>query len=87
MIVPFYEGLPIRLLQDEIVKLEFAGLAIRLIGLSCSHNPGKDAGILEELACNDKDAFDILLYHSPDLAPRAAEAGIDIQFSGHTHGG
>lgn len=29
----------------------------------------------------------ILLYHSPDLAPEAAELGIDLQLSGHTHGG
>jgi uncharacterized protein len=28
-----------------------------------------------------------LLYHSPDLAPQAAEAGVDLQLSGHTHGG
>jgi predicted MPP superfamily phosphohydrolase len=28
-----------------------------------------------------------LLYHTPDLAPEAAEAGIDLQLSGHTHGG
>ena len=31
--------------------------------------------------------FTILLYHTPDLAPEAAEAGVDLQLSGHTHGG
>lgn len=31
--------------------------------------------------------FRILIYHTPDLAPEAAQAGIDLQLSGHTHGG
>ncbi len=32
--------------------------------------------------------FTILLYHAPDLAPQAAASGlIDLQLSGHTHGG
>ena len=32
--------------------------------------------------------FTILLYHSPDLAPQAAELGvIDLHLAGHTHGG
>ena len=33
------------------------------------------------------DSFTILLYHSPDLAPQAAGLDIDLQLSGHTHGG
>ena len=31
--------------------------------------------------------FKILLAHQPKLAPEAAEAGVDLQLSGHTHGG
>ena len=31
--------------------------------------------------------FAILLYHTPDLAPEAAEAGVDLLLCGHTHGG
>jgi predicted MPP superfamily phosphohydrolase len=27
------------------------------------------------------------LYHTPDLAPVAAAQGVDLQLSGHTHGG
>ncbi len=29
----------------------------------------------------------VLLYHTPDLAPQAAAAGIDLYLCGHTHGG
>lgn len=33
------------------------------------------------------DAFTILLYHRPDLIEAAAQAGVSLQLSGHTHGG
>lgn len=33
------------------------------------------------------DGFKILLAHEPDLADMAARYGIDLQLSGHTHGG
>jgi predicted MPP superfamily phosphohydrolase len=36
---------------------------------------------------NKSDNLHILLYHSPDLAPLACQKGIDLQLSGHTHGG
>jgi len=31
--------------------------------------------------------FTLLLYHSPDLMPEAAELGVDLYLCGHTHGG
>jgi predicted MPP superfamily phosphohydrolase len=33
------------------------------------------------------DGYSLLLYHSPDLAEAAAEAGVDLYLAGHTHGG
>jgi predicted MPP superfamily phosphohydrolase len=39
------------------------------------------------LAGAPKDAPVILLDHQPRMAPRAAEAGVSLQLSGHTHGG
>jgi predicted MPP superfamily phosphohydrolase len=35
----------------------------------------------------DPDAFKILLAHRPSFFPHAKQAGIDLQLSGHTHGG
>jgi predicted MPP superfamily phosphohydrolase len=32
-------------------------------------------------------AFTLLLAHSPDYVTEAAERGVDVQLSGHTHGG
>jgi hypothetical protein len=60
---------------------------LRLVGLSCSHNPKKDGAHLKQLSRGSDADLNILLYHSPDLASVAARSGIDIQFSGHTHGG
>lgn len=87
VLIKFYERLPIKLLMNEAVSLRYEGKAIKLIGLTCSHNPEKDSHQLERLSSNHSADLDILLYHSPDLAPQSAQRGIDIQFSGHTHGG
>ncbi len=81
----------IRLLQDEIVSLTHAGQRIDVVGLVCTHKPFIDGPRLEALLARSRPAgeqpFTILLYHTPDLAPEAAEAGMDLQLSGHTHGG
>jgi hypothetical protein len=81
------EGTPIRLLQDEVVSIGNSGQELRLIGLTCTHKPFEDWPRLSQLVTSTPDPFTILLYHSPDLAPDAAQMGIDLQLSGHTHGG
>jgi len=81
------EGLPLRWLRDEIVTLTPQGQRLELIGLSCSHKPFIDAPRLRTILDHSPEAFRLLLYHSPDLAPDAADLGIDLQLSGHTHGG
>ena len=80
-------GLPMRWLQNEAVELSKDRIPFSLIGLTCSHRPFRDAPILQPLAEKAAAQFSILLYHSPDLAPNAALTGVDLQLSGHTHGG
>ncbi len=82
-----YTGLEIRLMKEERRTIELFGQEIDLIGLSCSHRPHVDAPRLERLVDDLTGRFTILLYHSPDLAPNAAEHNIDLMLSGHTHGG
>lgn len=43
--------------------------------------------IVKALAGSPEDNFLILLAHQPRLADKAADAGVDLQLSGHTHGG
>jgi len=79
--------LPVRWLQDERVAITFDGQTFDLIGLTCTHKPFEDAPRLAQLLPTGPERLTILLYHTPDLAPDAAEMGVDLQLSGHTHGG
>ena len=75
-------------LRDERVMLEHEGKQIEVVGLNCSHRPFIDGpNLTRVLNGAERERFRILLYHSPDLAPEASDAGIDLQLSGHTHGG
>jgi predicted MPP superfamily phosphohydrolase len=83
------EGLSnIRWLRDETVTLDLGGHLLNLVGLTCSHDPVRDSARLKTaLATTATGAPVVLIYHTPDLAPRAAATGVDLQLSGHTHGG
>lgn len=82
-----YHDLDIKLLKHERTTITAGENKVDLIGLTCSHRPFVDGPILEKLAASAEDAFTILLYHTPDLAPNAQKMPIDLQLSGHTHGG
>jgi len=88
-VVPIiFEGLPITWLLDEVEELRVNGHTLRLAGLRCTHERHADIPRLHRLLDgNPERAFTLLLYHSPDLMPEAAELGIDLYLCGHTHGG
>jgi len=77
--------LPLRWLREERVTIDHDGVELDLIGVTCTHRPFDDRRPLEGLVRRDR--FTIFLYHTPDLAPDAAELGVDLMLSGHTHGG
>jgi uncharacterized protein len=81
------DQLPVVLLQDQKVMLQINENQIDLVGISCTQRPYIDGPKLKALVEDQKGNFQILLYHTPDLAPMAAKMGIDLQLSGHTHGG
>lgn len=76
-------------LNDQIKTISLSSnMAMRIIGVTCTHNPNVDAKTtLSLMSGANPDTFSILLYHSPDVAPLLADSGIDLQLSGHTHGG
>jgi uncharacterized protein len=92
-IVPeIFAGLPIRWLEDEAILLNgIDGAPIRLLGVRTTYDEARDTAALHALTEAPADAsptvLQLLLYHTPDLAPRAADAGIDLYLCGHTHGG
>ncbi len=79
----------IQLLNNKSARIEINGKMINIYGLTCTHRPGVDSQKLSKLleSAPPDGAANILLYHSPDLAPEIADFGIDLQLSGHTHGG
>lgn len=76
----FFAQSGIRLLRDESAEVE----GIRVIGRDDRTNLRRKP--LAQLA-DTTGAFTILLDHQPHHLEEAAEAGIDFQFSGHTHRG
>lgn len=88
-VVPqIFAGLPILWLVDEAAEVEVKGYHLRLIGIRCTGDHRRDGERLRQLCGAGRSrALQILLYHSPDLFPLAAELGIDLHLAGHTHGG
>ncbi len=82
-----YDGSDVMLLDLEQVNIDHPRGSLTLTGIPCTHNPEHDGEALGRLNPPRLDVFNILLYHTPDLAPKAAALGYDLQLSGHTHGG
>lgn len=78
--VPFFTAAGITLLKDSVASFE----GIQIIGRDDRSNPSRAA--LWEMPI-DQERFTLLLDHQPSHLEEAQEAGIDFQFSGHTHRG
>jgi uncharacterized protein len=86
------ERLGIRVLQNRHVVIERGGARLVLAGVSdysaghfhASHRSDPQAALA---GAPGDAAFKVLLAHQPRSAPAAAQAGFDLQLSGHTHGG
>jgi uncharacterized protein len=76
----------VRVLSNETLKLERAGEAISLAGIE---DPlmGKVASQMIADSRVPSDAFTVLLAHRPEDFQAYVDAGIDVTFSGHAHGG
>ena len=81
------KDLPIHWLKAEKKTILLSQGRLDLVGLTCTHRPNIDGEILKSLVPIPPENFTVLLYHTPDLAPIAANQGVDLQLSGHTHGG
>jgi predicted MPP superfamily phosphohydrolase len=59
-----------------------------ICGVTCRHLVADDAARMgETVAQSSEEALRLLLFHSPDIAQDASEAGVDLYLCGHTHGG
>ncbi|MFJ9929099.1 metallophosphoesterase [Streptomyces misionensis] len=79
-------------LRNRHLLLERGGDTLVVAGVDdvtaeSSGLPGHRAHLAEALNGADPDLPVLLLAHQPKLVDRAAAAGVDLQLSGHTHGG
>lgn len=83
-------SLGVRVLRNELVKLERDGAVLQLAGAD-DDPAGRAEHFAEDLnaALGERDARwpVVLLAHQPKSVHAAAKRGVDLQLSGHTHGG
>jgi predicted MPP superfamily phosphohydrolase len=85
---PSFVDLGIDVLEDRATELDIRGTRIWLMGVTCTRNLDEaDVGLAQLLVDAPPDALTVLLFHTPDLFPRASARGVDLILSGHTHGG
>ncbi len=88
-VLEFVEGLPnLKFLANRWVTVDTSCGALHILGMVTTHDLKTDRDTLTKMMeTAPEDGFKLLLVHSPDIAPEAANAGIDLYLCGHTHGG
>ncbi|MGW0247239.1 metallophosphoesterase [Nocardia goodfellowii] len=84
----YWETLGVRTLRNQRTEVEINGATLELAGVYDYDAPdpyGPD--LAAAVAGHRSDRFLMLIAHQPRQAPDAAARGIDLQVSGHTHGG
>ena len=84
--VPALERMEIRLLLNEQEAIRRDDQSIHLAGIDDAHFYRVD-NIEKAAAGIPRDAFSILLSHTPEIYRQAAHAGFRLLLAGHTHGG
>lgn len=83
----------VKVLRDQMVKLEKDGAIIQLIGLDDPDFTDQDSEIQEsmlETKLNNlhlQDGFKLLLSHRPETFNAYVSTGMNLVLSGHAHGG
>ncbi len=84
--------LGIRVLENERVRVGDAGASIDLAGVddwraASAEVGGYEGALASALAGRDPDRSLVLLQHQPRGVEEAVSSGVELQVSGHTHGG
>lgn len=89
--IAFLEELGIKVLRNERVTIEHRGAAIDIAGVddweARQFGGGHGRDLRKALEGRPPGRKVILLAHQPKQVDEAAELGVDLQLSGHTHGG
>jgi predicted MPP superfamily phosphohydrolase len=85
---PLLSDLGVVVLENEAVLVTVGEHRLWIMGVNCTRDLAIDGFQLRTLMeAAPPGAFTLLLYHTPDLMPQAAELGVDLYLAGHTHGG
>ncbi|MGC0364208.1 putative MPP superfamily phosphohydrolase [Rhodococcus sp. 27YEA15] len=83
-----WDSLGITTLRNSRASIERGGASIDVVGIHDYSSPAPyEPDLAAALAGRDRDTFALLLAHEPRQAEQASDMGIDLQLSGHTHGG
>jgi predicted MPP superfamily phosphohydrolase len=88
--IAYLPTLGIRVLRNERVTVAINGSKIDIAGIddfSAHEFAGHGPDLPKALAGRDTDRPVILMAHQPRAITEAAALGVDLQLSGHTHGG
>lgn len=89
--VEFIRSVGGRILTNEHIQLELGEERLVLIGVedwdAQRFDPSRSPNLSEAMEGVDAETVSILLAHQPKAVFEASERGVDIQLSGHTHGG
>lgn len=86
----YLETLGIKVLRNERVVITIGEQAIDLAGVDdfdSDRFPGHGHDLPKALAGRDPERIVVLMAHQPAAVIEAAAMGVDLQLSGHTHGG
>lgn len=86
LMAPGLERMGMRVLLNERATIERGGARIHVAGIDDAHYFRVD-NIEKAAADIPREAFSILLSHTPEIFRQAAHAGFDLLLAGHTHGG
>ncbi|MFE4500144.1 metallophosphoesterase [Rhodococcus sp. NPDC056743] len=83
-----WESLGITTLRNSRTSIQHDGGTIDIVGIHDYTSPAPyEPNLTGALDGRDPNTFALLLAHEPRQALEASEMGIDLQLSGHTHGG
>lgn len=84
-VIKVYEEGGFKVLHNESIRIKRDGKSIQIAGVDDMFygNPNLEQTFLK----TDPNIFTLFLAHEPEFADRAADYPIDLQLSGHTHGG
>lgn len=82
-----FDGLDIKVLQDEIQKVGLGEDTLYVVGISYLEGKRDRETLTKLMNQLPNDGYTILLYHTPDIIEIAAKEKVDFYLAGHTHGG